>query len=216
MNSTPTGGPSRACVDVWAWVNGAGGYRSNSDINAIDINEPRKSFDLQLQLPANHTAEPSLVVAGERRFLISDSPNNERLPMYIQEFRRHNVRHVVRACEPTYDEGVLADAGMVVHDLPFSDGANPSDHLIKEFLTIVDDAVMNGYERDETIAVHCMGGLGRAPTLVAVALVEGGLLGFEAVDLVRSRRRGSLNHGQAQFVLDYVPLTRIPGGCVIA
>ncbi|KNE54486.1 hypothetical protein AMAG_00457 [Allomyces macrogynus ATCC 38327] len=44
-----------------------------------------------------------------------------------------------------------------------------------------------------TMAVHCVAGLGRAPVLIAVALIEYGMPPLEAIEYVRARRRGAFN-----------------------
>jgi hypothetical protein len=52
----------------------------------------------------------------------------------------------------------------------------------------------NGIKSDEKrIGVHCVAGLGRAPFLVAIALVNNGCSPFNAIDLIRKNRPGALN-----------------------
>lgn len=53
------------------------------------------------------------------------------------------------------------------------------------------------------IAVHCAAGLGRAPVLVAIALVELGLRPMEAVGWLRALRRGAINSTQLAFLHAY-------------
>lgn len=50
------------------------------------------------------------------------------------------------------------------------------------------------------IGVHCVAGLGRAPLLVALALVHKGCSRINAIELIRSKRPGSLNMVQANFL----------------
>jgi protein tyrosine phosphatase type IVA len=48
-------------------------------------------------------------------------------------------------------------------------------------------------------------GLGRAPLLVALALVNRGCEPFEAIDMIRKGRRGALNVIQANYIIEYKP-----------
>ena len=41
--------------------------------------------------------------------------------------------------------------------------------------------------------MHCVAGLGRAPLLVAIALVHKGCQPVNAINLIRSKRKGALN-----------------------
>jgi hypothetical protein len=58
------------------------------------------------------------------------------------------------------------------------------------------------------VAVHCVAGLGRAPCLVAIALVEQGMEALEAIQFVRQRRRGAINNKQLQVGCFVSILTR--------
>lgn len=57
----------------------------------------------------------------------------------------------------------------------------------------------------KTVAIHCAAGLGRAPVLVALALVELGLQPTEAVGWLRALRRGAINGVQLAFLHNYIP-----------
>ncbi len=48
-------------------------------------------------------------------------------------------------------------------------------------------------ENEPKIGVHCVAGLGRAPLLVALALIYKGCPKFDAIELIRKKRPGALN-----------------------
>ena len=57
-------------------------------------------------------------------------------------------------------------------------------------------------ENPETcVGVHCVTGLGRAPVLVAIALMELGMKYDEAVDAIRNRRRGATRMAAIMILL---------------
>mmetsp|Transcript_789 Transcript_789/g.2866 ORF Transcript_789/g.2866 Transcript_789/m.2866 type:complete len:161 (-) Transcript_789:123-605(-) len=152
---------------------------------------------------------PSLVEHKDKRFLIFDAPNDDNLPMYIREFKKHNVVHVVRVCDPTYSTSRLQEMGIQVTDLSFSDGASPPRHVVETWLSVVKAVSKNS--PNACIGIHCVAGLGRAPVLVAIALIEEGLAPAEAVDFIRRSRRGAINTNQLRWLRSY----HKKGGCAI-
>merc|ERR1711862_371405 len=54
------------------------------------------------------------------------------------------------------------------------------------------------------MAVHCIAGLGRAPVLVAIALIEfAGFDPVQAVTFIRQHRRGAINDKQLMYLEQY-------------
>jgi len=156
----------------------------------------------------------TLIEKEKLRIVITDAPSNFNMEQHLRELLALNVRHVVRACEPSYDTAALVSAGIQVHDLQFPDGAPPSDTVRKEWLDLVENCFLrNAIEPSERLSVHCIAGLGRAPVLVAIALIEFcGMEPVDAVQLIRSSRRGAINMRQFQYLESYVP-TRKPSSC---
>ncbi|PIK35602.1 hypothetical protein BSL78_27574, partial [Apostichopus japonicus] len=135
------------------------------------------------------------------RFLIIHNPDSNGLPEFIGELKKRDVQEVVRVCEPKYDKELLAKEGIEVLDLVFDDGGVPSVDIIDKWVALLKKRFMDTPE--SCVAVHCMAGLGRAPLLVAVALMEAGLQYTDAVDYIREKRRGAINTRQLLFLEKY-------------
>ena len=172
---------------------------------------------------------PSLNEISTRlRFLIMDAPSPSNLPLYIKHLQKNHVKHLVRMCGPTYKTEIVEKAGIIVHSMAFEDGAPPSPIIIKKWLTLLDFILnlsdelpdtlthhldksnnnLKGSDTDDfpTIAVHCVAGLGRAPMLVAIALIEyANIPALDAVGLIREKRRGAINQVQLNWLMSYKP-----------
>lgn len=146
------------------------------------------------------TNKPSFITYGRMRFLIIDAPTEVNIESYIKEFKHYHVTDVVRACEPSYSTDRVEKSGVRVHDLAFTDGDPPPGDIIERFLNLCDQRFKS--ESENAIAVHCVAGLGRAPVLVAIALIDGGLEPLDAVAKVREKRRGAINAKQLHFLED--------------
>lgn len=124
----------------------------------------------------------------------------------------------MRACEPSYDTRPLSDTHIAVIEMPFPDGSSPSNDVLGRWLDLVEKEHREC--PDKPIAVHCVAGLGRAPVLVAVALIEkAGLDSFvcsferyyiefiefvqEAIEVIRKKRRGAINTMQLKYLEGY-------------
>lgn len=51
--------------------------------------------------------------------------------LLLKELKKHNVKEVVRVCEPTYKVEELKSEGINVLDLVFDDGTFPPNEVIK-------------------------------------------------------------------------------------
>jgi protein tyrosine phosphatase type 4A len=96
-------------------------------------------------------------------------------------------------------------------ELVFEDGGVPSESLVEEWLELCQLVFSSKGEEGETLAVHCVAGLGRTPLLVAIAIVQSGAKYMDAVELIRSKRERALNAKQIKFLKGYKPKKK----CVI-
>lgn len=177
--------------------------------------------------PPPMTTRPATVEHGRFRFCVHDAPTDSNLPSYVEYLQRKRVVALVRACEPTYSSAPLVAAGIRVVELPFQDGSPPPDAMVDAWLALVEEVFgkgagkaskekSNSAKKDKdgnnskkdtgvAISVHCVAGLGRAPILVCIALIESGMHWMSAVELVRKKRRGALNLTQLKYLETYKP-----------
>lgn len=207
------------------------------------INGPLRTLEIAMKEVEARKAEAfrrgvlpdhfTIIEHGPVRIIVSGTPNAASLPAYAAKLARHNVKNVVRFCEPSYSADHLRQFGLNVYDWPFEDGDAPPEHIITKWLALLervfhisqyaklagsDSSALSDDGSDfdfsatlkrttkaprETIAIHCAAGLGRAPVIAALALVELGIDSFEAVGWIRALRRGAINASQMAFVESY-------------
>jgi len=168
--------------------------------------------DAAFAMRASYVNRPAVIEHRNLRFVIMDAPTDGNVSSYIDELRKHNVAAVVRACEPTYSSQPLVDAGITVEEMCFPDGSPPPNDIVDRWLNLVDQICKpknskNSEEKENEsrgIAVHCVAGLGRAPVLVAIALVDVGQMDpDDAIELIRKKRRGAINARQLKYIQSY-------------
>ncbi|KAJ3118021.1 Protein tyrosine phosphatase type IVA 1 [Nowakowskiella sp. JEL0407] len=164
------------------------------------------------------------------RFIIHDCPSEMHLDLYVRELLARGVTDVIRACEPSYNKLIFEQHGIRVHEMGFVDGSVPPPKIISQLIELCNErfgicrfdgkrrkssnhVILNNSDSEDAspepiggaIAVHCIAGLGRAPLLVAIALIEAGLPAIDAIQLIRSRRRGAFNSVQLKWLEIYRP-----------
>lgn len=151
--------------------------------------------------------EPAEIEYKNMRFLIMDRPTDSTMDKFIEELHKKGAKDVVRVCEPTYKTEKLDAQGIRVLDWQFDDGNPPPGEVIDEWINLLKTRFKE--EPGCCVAVHCVAGLGRAPVLVALALIECGMLYEDAVELIRQKRRGAINAKQLAFLEHYRPKSRL-------
>uniref|UniRef100_A0A672SK30 Protein tyrosine phosphatase type IVA 1-like n=1 Tax=Sinocyclocheilus grahami TaxID=75366 RepID=A0A672SK30_SINGR len=150
---------------------------------------------------------PVEITYKNMRFLITHNPTNATLHKFIEELKKYGVTTVVRVCEATYDANLVVKEGIQVLDWPFDDGAPPPNQIVDDWLNLL--RIKFREEPGCCIAVHCVAGLGRAPVLVALALIECGMKYEDAVQFIRQKRRGAFNSKQLFYLEKYRPKMRL-------
>ena len=165
--------------------------------------------------------KPSLISSAGMNFIVMDAPSEDNALEYAGELKSKGVLHLVRTCEGRYSDRVFEDQGIQVHEFYFSDGSAPPKHIIQEWLNLVKSTFFqHGKLKKQEgtqpcIAVHCLAGLGRAPVLVAIALIEAGLDPQHVTKLIRRNRNGALNVYQIKFLNEYKKIGMFQKSCCI-
>ncbi|XP_038664688.1 protein tyrosine phosphatase type IVA 3-like isoform X1 [Scyliorhinus canicula] len=141
------------------------------------------------------------------RFLITHNPTNATLSAFIEELQKYGVTTVVRVCDATYDKSPVENDGIEVIDWPFDDGDPPPSKIVDDWLNLLKTKFTE--QPGCCVAVHCVAGLGRAPVLVAVALIESGMKYEDAIQFIRQKRRGAINSKQLLYLEKYRPKMRL-------
>ncbi|XP_077394836.1 protein tyrosine phosphatase type IVA 2-like [Festucalex cinctus] len=135
------------------------------------------------------------------RFLITHNPTNAQLGRFIEDLKAYSANTLVRVCAATYDKVPVEQEGIRVLDMPFEDGSAPPDQVVEDWLSLLQIKFRD--EPGSCVAVHCVAGLGRAPVLVALALIECGMAYEDAVHFIRQKRRGAFNSKQLLYLENY-------------
>jgi len=150
--------------------------------------------------PAPAEVEYSDSSSRTMRFLITDQPQDGKMEDYVRLLQEHKVSHLVCATDKLYQTEEL-EKRVAVSELSFPDGSAPTQEIVDRWLCLVKEEFKQ--QPETCIGVHCVTGLGRAPVLVATALIELGMKYEDAVELIRKKRRGAINTKQIEFLAKY-------------
>eukprot|EP00933_Yihiella_yeosuensis_P069334 TRINITY_DN7577_c0_g3_i1.p1 TRINITY_DN7577_c0_g3~~TRINITY_DN7577_c0_g3_i1.p1 ORF type:complete len:176 (-),score=24.23 TRINITY_DN7577_c0_g3_i1:166-693(-) len=164
-----------------------------------------------------------LVENGKFKIVIMDAPCDSNSYTYVQELKAFGVTDVVRTCEPTYSPEYFENEGIRVHEMTFPDGAAPPEDLIQRWNSLIRGRYKPRDLADAgMVAVHCVAGLGRAPVMAAVALIEMTAMDpMDAVEKIREQQKGAFNSRQLKFLQSYKrtsydgTITKCPCACTI-
>jgi len=151
--------------------------------------------------------EHSEIKHKNMRFLITDRPTDTTVERYIEDLNKYGASVVVRVCDPSYNVDKLENTGIKVIDAAFPDGQTPPQEVREQWFNVLKEQFR--HTPNTCVAIHCVAGLGRAPVMVALALMELGMSYEEAVDLIRSKRKGAINTKQLEFLEKYRPKNRL-------
>lgn len=71
------------------------------------------------------------------KFIVGDTPCDENVTLYAQEYEVANVRHVVRLDDQPYREIALTSRGLIIESLIVKEGGGPSPKDLKRWRSLV-------------------------------------------------------------------------------
>jgi len=122
--------------------------------------------------------------------------------------KAQGIGAIVSVTERALDEEIVRSFGLQYLHLQVQDYCAPTIQQIEEFLGFLEAAEGTG-----AVAVHCFAGQGRTGTMLACALVAQRMSPEEAIRIVRSKRRPSIDTlVQEQVIFDFAAKRRRPDG----
>jgi len=117
---------------------------------------------------------------------------------YIEVFKSMSVKGIVRLNKAEYDKSSFLDAGFAHYDMVFDDCSVPPSKIVDKFLRRAE-----GLAAGEVLAVHCLAGLGRTGTLIALYMMKHfRFTANEAMGWLRVCRPGSIIGPQQRYLAD--------------
>ena len=156
--------------------------------------------------------QATLIKYHHYHFLITESPTDANLSSYISLIKETHTTIVVCFCDAIYDthklENELEKSEIKFFNLAFQDGQSPPNDIVRNWIDILEMQKNISH----CITVHCSAGFGRAPIMVAIALIEKGCDPYDAIALIRKKRHGCFNFNQLNYIEKYQPQSK-PTSC---
>ena len=142
--------------------------------------------------------EDYVIINGKKiNYILSSSPNDNNIADYSTFLQSNNVKYLVNLGEREYNIDFLERKGITYKKYNYADGKVPDDDLKQEWLKICSDCIDNS----KNLAVHCVSGMGRAPTMICISLIlNDNYVPVEAIEYIRKKRKGSLNNHQLKYL----------------
>jgi protein tyrosine phosphatase type 4A len=136
--------------------------------------------------------EDNYILYNKFRVYFGPSPNSNNLNIFLDKLKKYNIYMIVRLCESSYS---LPSDMIQIQNLPIP-SCIPSKEVIRQWNDILDS--ING-----NIYIHCESGLGRAPTMIAIALLQKEVEPHNTIQILRKINKNLFNNIQLKFIFNY-------------
>jgi ADP-ribosylglycohydrolase len=179
---------------------------------------PRTSSSDPLRLDSVSVGEGALgltLCPGKRGDSVFGAPWERDLEADIAAIRNWGATLVVTLTEAAEMEALgvprlgaaVKSAGMDWLHLPIPDLNTPGPDTLAAWRS---SDIHRRLDAGQRVAIHCRGGLGRAGTMAALALIERGASAAEAMAVVRAARPGAIETAaQERFLSDVAEIDRV-------
>ena len=141
----------------------------------------------------------------KQNFILTNTPTRDNIGTYISVLLREKCRYLVCTCVVTnnvIDVNLFTKFGITVVNLSFPVGSFPTDDVIDKWLSLLRE-IGESKNQTNSVAVNCLSGLGRAPVLIAIAMIESHCPYMDAISMIRKKRPGAFNRKQILFLETY-------------
>jgi protein-tyrosine phosphatase len=156
-------------------------------------------------IPGVLAGMPMPFVHPERRLNSGSALNSyeDELPELFSD----SVRSVISLLDIPSDAGVFESAGFSFLCLPMPDGGVPTMDQVYAFLRFLEEQM----KAHRPVAVHCVEGLGRTGTMLAVYLIAQGETAEAAILRIRNVEKGAIQTSQqVRFLEEFEKQLRRP------
>lgn len=138
-----------------------------------------------------------IIIEGKINYILSSCPTN--IEQYSRILKNNNVKYLVNFSENKYDTSLI-DKSIIYKEIFIEDGQVPNCDKLEEWRILCEECI----KENKNIALHCVSGMGRAPTMLCISLIDNeNYSSVDAIQLIRDKRKGAINSLQLKYLLKY-------------